>query len=426
MNMVIYMDRFIASGLMPDLQKDFKMSDSASGLIYTAFIVSFMLIAPLFGYLGDRWNRKYIISVGIFLWTSVTLGMSFIPNQYFLLLIIRGLVGATEASFSTIAPSIIADLFVADQRSRMLSIFYLTIPVGSGLGYIVGPKVTSAANGNWHWAFRVSPGLGIIGFLLMTILIKEPPRGAAEGKRTNTSLNASHWVSDIKTLFKNPSFMFSSLGYAAVAFVAGAIGLWAPSFLMRARNLTPCQTGPCINNDSLIFGVLTLISGILGVIVGVEISKRCRKFNPRADPIICACGMLGATPFLFLALGLAKINLVATYVFIFIAETLISLNWAIVTDILLYVVTPTRRSTAQAMQIIMSHLLGDAGSPYIIGALAELIRRGKQESPLIMFNSMEYALMACGGVVIIGGLFFTATALFIVKDRQKAVMESED
>ncbi|KAG9482242.1 hypothetical protein GDO78_011112, partial [Eleutherodactylus coqui] len=103
-------------------------------------------------------------------------------------------------------------------------------------------------------------------------------------------------------------------------------------------------------------------------IVGVEISKRCRKFNPRADPIVCACGMLGATPFLFLALGLAKINLVATYVFIFIAETLISLNWAIVTDILLYVVTPTRRSTAQAMQIIMSHLLGDAGSPYIIGA----------------------------------------------------------
>ncbi|XP_043540343.1 protein spinster homolog 1-like [Chiloscyllium plagiosum] len=78
-----------------------------------------------------------------------------LPQFFWALLFTRGLVGIGEASYSTIAPTIIADLFVGDLRSRMLSIFYFAIPVGSGLGYIVGSKVTDLAD-DWHWALRVS------------------------------------------------------------------------------------------------------------------------------------------------------------------------------------------------------------------------------------------------------------------------------
>ena len=55
---------------------------------------------------------------------------------------------------------------------------------------------------------------------------------------------------------------------------------------------------------------------------------------------------------------------------IFIGETFLCLNWALVTDIVLYVVIPTRRSTAEAGQILFSHLLGDAGSPYLVGVVS--------------------------------------------------------
>lgn len=65
---------------------------------------------------------------------------------------------------------------------------------------------------------------------------------------------------------------------------------------------------------SLIFGLITVVTGILGVGAGVEISKRYRKVNPRADPIVCACGMLSSAPFLYLALVFADTSLVATYV----------------------------------------------------------------------------------------------------------------
>ncbi|KAM3917715.1 protein spinster homolog 1 [Leptodactylus fuscus] len=427
-NLLNYMDRFTVAGVLPDLENAFQIHDSSSGLVQTVFICSYMVLAPVFGYLGDRWNRKYIMCTGISFWSIITLISSFVPKEYFpLFLLTRGLVGVGEASYSTIAPTIIADLFVADQRSRMLSIFYFAIPVGCGLGYIAGSKVTSAA-GDWHWALRVTPGLGLIAILLLIFFVEEPPRGAVE-RKTDKPLHSTPWLSDVKALLKNPSFMLSTLGFTTVAFVTGALALWAPTYLMRARivlyKTEPCDNAICNYDDSLIFGVITVLTGLLGVGAGVEISKRYRKVNPRADPIVCACGMLSSAPFLYLSLAFADTSLVATYIFIFIGETLLSLNWAIVADILLYVVIPTRRSTAEAMQIMVSHLLGDAGSPYLIGVISDSISKGKPESALLKFRSLEYALMVCAFVGALGGGFFLATALFIEKDRKKAEMVSE-
>ncbi|CAH2307805.1 spinster homolog 1 [Pelobates cultripes] len=397
--------------------------------LFLVFISSYMVLAPVFGYLGDRYNRKYIMCGGITFWSLITLSSSFIPKEHFwLLLLTRGLVGVGEASYSTIAPTLIADLFLADQRSRMLSFFYLATPVGCGLGYIVGSKVTSVAGGNWHWALRVTPGLGFIAILLLLFIVQEPPRGAVE-RKTDKPLIYTSWTSDVKALLKNPSFVLSTFGFTTVAFVTGALALWAPTFLMRARRVLyshePCQTPICDSDDSMIFGGITCVTGLLGVGAGVEISRRYRKVNPRSDPLVCAMGLLCSSPFLFLSLVFAEDSLIATYVFIFIGETLLSLNWALVADILLYVVIPTRRSTAEALQIVVSHLLGDAGSPYLIGVISDRVRKGKPDSYLLQFHSLGYALMLCSFVGAIGGGFFLATALFIQKDRKKAELYSQ-
>ncbi|XP_075422614.1 protein spinster homolog 1 [Ascaphus truei] len=428
-NLLNYMDRFTVAGVLPAIKTDFVIEDSDSGLVQTVFICSYMVLAPVFGYLGDRYNRKYIMCGGISFWSLVTLGSSFIPKQHFwLFLLTRGLVGVGEASYSTIAPTLIADLFVSDQRSRMLSVFYFAIPVGSGLGYIAGSKVTSAAGGNWHWALRVTPGLGLLAVLLLLIVVKEPPRGAVE-RKTDRPLAYTSWWSDVKALSKNSSFILSTFGFTSVAFVTGSLALWAPSYLMRSRRVIysqePCLTPICNYDDSIIFGVITCVSGILGVGAGVEISKRYRKINPRADPLVCALGLLSSAPFLFLAVACADRSLVATYIFIFIGETLLSLNWAIVADILLYVVIPTRRSTAESFQIVVSHLFGDAGSPYLIGLISDGIQQGKPDSYLWQLRSLEYALMLCAFVGVIGGGFFLATAVFVEKDRKKAELYSQ-
>ena len=37
-----------------------------------------------------------------------------------------------------------------------------------------------------------------------------------------------------------------------------------------------------------------------------------------------------------------------------------------------YIIIPSRRSTAEAVQILVSHLLGDAGSPWLVGEVRTL------------------------------------------------------
>ncbi|KAG7459895.1 hypothetical protein MATL_G00215470 [Megalops atlanticus] len=420
-NLLNYMDRFTVAGVLPDIEQFFGIDDSMSGLLQTVFICSYMFLAPVFGYFGDRYNRKLIMCGGISFWALVTLASSYIPEGYFgILLLTRGLVGVGEASYSTIAPTIIADLFIKEKRTRMLSIFYFAIPVGSGLGYIVGSKVDDLAQ-DWHWALRVTPGLGLIAVLLLITVVREPRRGAIEA-RPEHSLHRTSWAVDIRALTRNPSFMLSTFGFTAVAFVTGSLALWAPTFLLRAAIFTgekaPCLSGSCDTSDSLYFGIITCVTGVLGVGTGVEVSKRLRQRTPRADPLVCAAGLLLAAPFLYLSIVCAQASTIATYVFIFLGETFLSMNWAIVADILLYVVVPTRRSTAGALQIVVSHLLGDAGSPYLIGVLSDYLH--KSDSYLWQFRSLQLSLLLCAFVAVVGGAFFLATALFIERDRQLA------
>uniref|UniRef100_A0A8D0ACM6 Protein spinster homolog 1 n=1 Tax=Sander lucioperca TaxID=283035 RepID=A0A8D0ACM6_SANLU len=369
-NLLNYMDRFTVAGVLPDIEQYFGIDDGKSGLLQTVFICSYMFLAPVFGYLGDRYNRKLIMSVGISFWALVTLASSYTPKEHFwVLLLTRGLVGVGEASYSTIAPTIIADLYVKEKRTYMLSIFYFAIPVGSGLGYIVGSQVGNLAK-DWHWALRVTPGLGLIAVLLLLFVVKEPERGAIEA-RPEHHMHRTSWLEDLHALSKN-----------------------------------------------LIFGAITVVTGLLGVTSGVLISRQLRTRTPRADPLVCATGLLLSAPFLYLAIVCAQASTNATYAFIFLGETFLSMNWAIVADMLLYVVVPTRRSTAEALQIVISHLLGDAGSPYMIGVVSDSLR--KTDSFLWQFRSLQLSLLLCSFVAVIGGGFFLATALFIERDRQRA------
>ena len=100
--------------------------------------------------------------------------------DYWKFLACRAMVGIGEASYSTIAPTIISDMFVKNMRSRMLAVFYFAIPVGSGLGYIVGAETAKAA-GNWHWALRVTPVAGVLAVILILLVMIDPPRGESEG-----------------------------------------------------------------------------------------------------------------------------------------------------------------------------------------------------------------------------------------------------
>ncbi|CAC5402797.1 SPNS [Mytilus coruscus] len=345
-NLLNYMDRYTVAGVLNQIQTYYNLDIKK---IHHGRRHIFLVMCYLAGSFVDKEHK---------LWFFV----------------LRAAVGVGEASYSTIAPTLIADLFVGDLRTRMLMIFYFAIPVGSGMGYIVGSNIAEAF-GHWQWALRFTPTLGMVCVILIVFVLKEPQRGHSEGGR---NLHNTTFLSDLMYLFKNKSFMLSTLGFTCVAFVTGALALWAPLYMQRSISVQGGYQKESI--VSLTFGGITIAAGFIGVFLGAESSRRYKRVNPRADPLICAFGLLSCTPFLFFALVVSKYNTTATWILIFLGEVCLCLNWSIVADMLLYCVIPTRRSAAEAVQILMSHALGDAGSPYLIGlvnkdALAKEVQR---------------------------------------------------
>lgn len=420
-NLLNYMDRFTIAGVLEKIQTDFGIDDAWGGLLQTVFVCSYMTLAPLFGYLGDRYSRKLLIVIGVTLWSMTTLAGSFIPKTHFwAFLVLRGAVGIGEASYSCVAPTIIADIYRGDMRTLMFAVFNIAVPAGSGLGYIVGSYIAQAFS-DWRWALRFTPVLGIVCVFLLILLVREPARGAIDGGEL---LKNTKWIQDVREIFKVKSFVLTTLAFTWVAFALGALSWWAPKYLQYAE-LSHNKT---TNNDeieaakaqvSLIFGIITCFAGLTGVILGSEAARRYRKRNKRADPLVCGIAVILSAPFLAATLYLSKDYPAGTWICIFITETLLCTNWALISDMLMYIIIPTRRSTAGAIQIFIMHLLGDASSPYIVGLISDFFQ-SPDKTYVNQWIALRYGLLITPFVSLLGGVAFLIAAIFIVDDRLRA------
>src|SRR5215831_19452281 len=176
LNVLNYIDRNLVVGVQPLVQKEFHINDEQAGTLTTAFFICYMIAAPLVGWLGDRLPRKFIVLFGILIWSGFTL-FTWVVHDYNQLLFRHTVVGIGEASYATIAPTLVADSFPIERRGRMLSIFYLGLPAGSALGILLGGPLGQ------HFGWRVPFMLaGIPGFLLAFVfwLLPEPERGQTE------------------------------------------------------------------------------------------------------------------------------------------------------------------------------------------------------------------------------------------------------
>src|SRR6202162_479253 len=140
LNLLNYADRNVLFAVQPLVQDEFHLTKTQIGYLTSAFLGFYMLAAPFVGPLADRYSRKLIIVLGAIFWSGLTLLTAFTHN-YTELLVRHTLVGVGEATFVTIAPTFVADLFAERKRGRILGVFYLAIPVGSAAGYLLGGRV---------------------------------------------------------------------------------------------------------------------------------------------------------------------------------------------------------------------------------------------------------------------------------------------
>ena len=218
-NLLNYMDRFTIVGVLSAVQHEFNIGKTEAGLLQTVFMLSYMCLSPVVGYLGDRYNRKVIILCGLVFWTLVVFLSSFIRGEdnFWLFVLTRALVGIGEASYSCIAPTVITDLFEPEKRNLVVSIFVIAVPVGSGIGFIAGSWMVKFASemgwGGWEWSLRVTPPFAVLCIILLVVFVPNNiPRGHSDGMSSAVSSPESSYFEDIKYLLKNRSWINITFG----------------------------------------------------------------------------------------------------------------------------------------------------------------------------------------------------------------------
>ncbi|MGB0063850.1 MAG: MFS transporter [Terracidiphilus sp.] len=352
LNLLNYIDRYILAGEVQPIQHEFHVTDQQMGALGTAFFVFYMLAAPLTGWLGDRFRRKPLIIAGATLWSLATLAAIWI-HSYTTLYFRQALVGIGEATFGIFAPAVIADFYAERERNRVLSIFYVAIPVGAALGYLAGGQIGS--HWGWRTPFFVCALPGFLVAALYAWIGREPQRGASD--RIRHSLNRN----TVKGIFTNPAFLTATLGLAALTFAMGGISWWMPEFLRRSAGMS-------LGTASLTVGASTVVDGILGTLVGGWIAQVWLKRNHRALYLLSAWSVALTLPCGMMLFFGPRAWAVPS---LFFAEFFLFLNTGPLNTAIVNAVASPVRATAISVNLFCIHFFGDTFSPQIIGAISD-------------------------------------------------------
>jgi MFS transporter, Spinster family, sphingosine-1-phosphate transporter len=389
-NLFNYIDRYVLAGVEPEIRTHFFRADDPNahalvGLLGTAFLVSYMVTAPIFGWLADRMSRWLIIGVSVTLWSLAT-AMTGLAGTFALLLITRLFVGVGEGGYGPAAPTIIADLFPLLSRGRMLAYFYVAIPVGSAIGYAVGGFV--AAHWGWQIAFFVVAPPGLL--LGLACFLRRDPRvrsGKAKEKR-RASLN------DYLNLARTRSYVLNTLAMTALTFAIGGMSFWVPGYL-EYRGLAP--------TSRIIFGGITVLAGLTATLAGGIAGDSLRKRFPGSYFLISGIGVIIAFPFSVLMLFTP---FPSAWVMMFVAVFFLFFNTGPSNTALANVTDPSVRATAFALNILIIHALGDAAAPPLIGAVADR-------------TNMNVAFLVVSAMMLVAGVLWLWGAKFLPSDTAR-------
>jgi MFS transporter, Spinster family, sphingosine-1-phosphate transporter len=410
-NLFNFIDRYVLAAVLPKIKAEFHASDFQVGALQTAFLVSYMLVSPVFGWMGDRFGRWQIIGIAVIFW-SLASGASGLAIGIAVMLATRMFVGIGEAAYGPIAPTLIADMYSLAKRGRMLTIFYVAIPVGSALGFLLGGQIVGAGL-SWRWAFFVvlPPG-ALLG--LLCFLMREPARGAADsGELPNEGALTKAKFSDCRSLLRIPSYLFATAGMAAMTFAMGGIAIWMPTYIVwRAEQsgalnpLDKLAADQTLANANSLFGPIIAVAGLLGTVLGGFVAERLRTRLSGSYFVVSGVAMVVSFP-LFLLLPITPFPM--AWILIFVTAFCLFFNTGPTNTILANVTHPAIRATAFAMNIFVIHLLGDAISPPLIGAINDFAG-----------GNMNAGFLAISVTILISGLCWLAGARYLDRDTALA------
>jgi MFS transporter, Spinster family, sphingosine-1-phosphate transporter len=423
-NLFNYIDRQVLAAVEPEISQELfnvanpeesEFANFRMGLLSTAFLLSYMLIAPLFGYLAGRTSRWLLIGIGVILW-SLASGASGVPwpvnlaAAYWILFATRCFVGVGEGAYGPIAPAMIADLFSVEKRGKVMACFYLAIPVGGALGYAFGEIIKNWLG--WRWAFYlvVPPGilLGLICFFM-----REPGRAKPQAVNAPRVEGAAHlpagdaeaisggWRTYVR-LLSIPSYVYNTLGMTAMTFAIGGLAWWMPRFLTEREVESLGPIGP-----RTLFGIITAVAGLVATLSGGFLGDYLRRYHSGSYFLVSGIALIAGFP---MVLGVVFTPFPLAWLFVFLSVFCLFFNTGPTNTILANVTPAPMRANAFALNILIIHALGDAISPPIVGLIAD-------HSP---GGTLKWGFVAVAATMLVGGVIWLAGMSSLQRDTERA------
>ncbi|MGI8786252.1 MAG: spinster family MFS transporter [Pyrinomonadaceae bacterium] len=356
-NALNFFDRQIIGAVGEPIRKEFGLGDASLGALNTAFTLLYAIIGLPLGKLADKYSRKKILAVGVFIWSLMTTA-SGLARNFWQIFAMRLGGGVGEATCAPAASSLIGDLFPTEKRGKAMSFFMLGLPVGLALSFAVSGAV--AKNYGWRAAFFVA-GLPGLLCVLAVFFIKEPKRGAVE---TIDVGGRKREGSTIKLIVTTPTMIWLIISGALHNFIMYALSGFITPYLMRHHKLDIAQANYAA---TIIYGLLSVPGLLLGGFVG-DWAKRKR---PDGALLIATLAILLSIPFYFFSIGIASGEYVTFAALIGTSVALMYFYYSIVYATIADVTEPASRGTAMAVYFLAMYLLGASLGPYIIGLISD-------------------------------------------------------
>ncbi|HTK11901.1 MAG TPA: MFS transporter [Ktedonobacteraceae bacterium] len=364
-NILNYADRAILPAVLPKLQADLGINDFQAGLLGSSFLFIYAIATLPLGILADRGTRKNIVAACVGIW-SVATALAGMAQNFMQLFFLRSILGIGEAGYAPASLSMIGDLFPREHRGRILSIWSIGNLIGTALGMIVGGQV--ADRFGWRWAFYLVgiPGL-IVAFLIWRA--HEPKRGTFDSSDKSDdgatlghgSINKNLWNS-IKRFAKVPTYWVLTAAFVFSFFTIGSAQFWIPTYFVDSFRLN-------LKQATTISGVVLLIGSLVGTLLGGYAADYLQRRIKQGRLLVATFAFLAGAPLTFIALSM---HTIVPFISVFsIAIVCLSLCLGPLNAVIQDIIAPDLRSTAIGVTLLFAHLLGDAASPLIIGALAD-------------------------------------------------------
>jgi MFS family permease len=367
-NFVNFAARQSVVPLIPLLREHLHATDAQLGDLQTWLLVVLAAASIPFGFAADRFSRKAIIAIGIFLWSAASLAGGLVSSFYFFLTA-RAMVGLGEAAYAPAAQSMISGAFPQERRAFAQAIFATGMLLGGAgglaFGGLVGPR--------YGWQVTLF-AIAILGVLPAWALIglEDPPRGPRSE------------VVPIRRLLSVPAFVAMIAAGICITFSSVSLISWGVDFAVNYKDFS-------LREASVSLALITLFSLVFGVLAGGYVADRLHRIFAYGRIVAIAAAFLLAAPFLLLAIQSEEKSTVLLG--LFVAGFFMSWYHGPVTAVLHDMMPRRAHATSVGLYMFATQLIGGLG-PHIVGKISDL-------HDLQLGLQIAVAVMVCGALLML-------------------------